>query len=308
MKSDHSADKKSNSDRSSYAYALPGQAAELGIFAVHSFEVPRRQKSSRLAWFFSELIVGPFFLLVTLGYTYLVPQSLSNVITAQDSYRRVFKRLVDIFASAIGLVLALPLFFIFPILIKFSSRGPVFYTQVRVGQDRRRQLRRAYNVTESQERRRRERRREDFKGHLFKIVKFRTMVHNAEKDTGPVWAARNDPRVTSFGGFLRSSRLDELPQLWSVFIGQMSLIGPRPERPAFVRELENQVPGYHRRLSVKPGLTGLAQVENGYDDSVLSVTEKIKSDLQYIDTWSPGLDIKILLRTVRVVLTRRGAH
>lgn len=308
MKSDQMTDKKPNSDRSSYAYAIPIQATEFGAFAVHSFEAPCPQKSSRLAWFFSEIIVGPFFLLVTLGYTYLAPQSLSNAVAAQNSYRRVFKRLVDIFASAIGLVLALPLFVVLPILIKLNSRGPVFYTQVRVGQDRRNQLRRAYNVTDSQERRRRERRREDFKGHLFKIVKFRTMVHNAEKDTGPVWAARNDPRVTGFGGFLRSSRLDELPQLWSVFIGQMSLIGPRPERPAFVRELENQVPGYHRRLTVKPGLTGLAQVENGYDDSVLSVTEKIKTDLHYIDTWSPGLDIKILLRTVRVVLTGRGSH
>ncbi len=307
MKPDHLTDKKPNSDRSSYAYALRGQPSELGALAVHSFEIPHSRKSSRLAWFFSEIVVGPFFLLVTLGYTYLVPRSLSDVVSAHDTYRRIFKRIVDIFASAIGLVLALPLFIIFPVLIKLNSRGPVFYTQVRVGQDRRKQLRRAYNMTESTERRRRERRREDFKGRLFKIMKFRTMVHNAEKDTGPVWASKNDPRVTGFGGFLRSSRLDELPQLWSVFIGQMSLVGPRPERPVFVRELEHQVPGYHRRLTVKPGLTGLAQVENGYDDSVVSVTEKIKTDLRYIDNWSPGLDIKILLRTVRVVLTGRGA-
>lgn len=307
MKSDQMTNRKPDTDRSSYSYAISGRPAELGSFAINSFEIPRRRKSSRLGWFISETLIGPFFLLVTLGYTFLVPRALSDSVSAHDTYRRIFKRLVDIFASAIGLVLALPLFIIFPVLIKLNSRGPVFYTQVRVGQDRRRQVRRAYNVTDSTEHRRRERRREDFKGRLFKIMKFRTMIHNAEKSTGPIWASRNDPRITGFGRFLRACRLDELPQLWSVLIGQMSLVGPRPERPAFVRELETRVTGYHRRLTVKPGLTGLAQVENGYDDSVFSVTEKIKTDLRYIDSWSAGLDITILLRTVWVVLSGRGA-
>jgi len=307
MKSEHMTDRKPNTDRSSYSYAISGRTAELGAFASESFEIPRQRKSSRLAWLISETFVGPFFLLVTLGYTYLVPQALSDSVAAQDTYRRMFKRIVDIIASAIGLVLAVPLFIIFPILIKLNSRGPVFYTQVRVGQDRRRQVRRAYNVTDFSDGRRRERRREDFKGRLFKIMKFRTMIHNAEKGTGPVWATKNDPRITGFGAFLRACRLDELQQLWSVFTGQMSLVGPRPERPAFVRDLETRVPGYHRRLTVKPGLTGLAQVENGYDDSVFSVTEKIKTDLRYIDTWTAGLDIRILLRTVWVVLSGRGA-
>jgi lipopolysaccharide/colanic/teichoic acid biosynthesis glycosyltransferase len=134
------------------------------------------------------------------------------------------------------------------------------------------------------------------------------MVDDAEKASGPVWASKNDPRVTRLGAFLRKSRLDEIPQFINVLRGDMSLVGPRPERPTFVAELSSKIDNYHRRLEVKPGLTGLAQVTCGYDTSVESVARKLEYDLHYIDRWTPWLDIKIILRTVVVVLTGRGAN
>jgi lipopolysaccharide/colanic/teichoic acid biosynthesis glycosyltransferase len=155
--------------------------------------------------------------------------------------------------------------------------------------------------------RERDRRRVDYMGRPFEIVKFRTMVQDAESKTGPVWATKNDPRITRLGAFLRKTRLDEIPQFWSILKGDMSLVGPRPERPTFVKELSQKVRDYHRRLEVKPGLTGLAQVENGYDESLASVNRKVKFDLHYIKRWSLWYDIRILLKTVVVVVTGRGA-
>ena len=134
------------------------------------------------------------------------------------------------------------------------------------------------------------------------------MVSDAEKSSGPVWAKKNDPRITRLGNILRKSRLDEIPQFLNVLRGEMSLIGPRPERPKFVQELSTQVDDYTRRLEVKPGLTGLAQVSAGYDDSISSVVKKVKSDIEYIDNWSLWMDIKIILKTVKVVLTGKGAN
>jgi lipopolysaccharide/colanic/teichoic acid biosynthesis glycosyltransferase len=133
------------------------------------------------------------------------------------------------------------------------------------------------------------------------------MVADAEKKCGPVWATRNDPRITRLGSILRKTRLDEIPQFINVLLGQMSLVGPRPERPVFVDELSSQVDGYHKRLEVRPGLTGLAQIENGYDSSVASVVRKVQYDLHYIQHWSIWQDVKILFRTVLVVITGKGA-
>ena len=153
----------------------------------------------------------------------------------------------------------------------------------------------------------RDRRRENYMGRPFQIIKFRTMIQNAEKHTGPVWATRDDARITRVGRVLRKTRLDEVPQFWSVLRGEMSLVGPRPERPIFVRELSGRVEDYHRRLEVKPGLTGLAQVENGYDSTVSSVTDKVRFDIKYISSWSVLTDMRILLKTVVVVVTGKGA-
>ena len=163
----------------------------------------------------------------------------------------------------------------------------------------------------------RERRKYDLGGRPFTMYKFRSMIQEAEAvlpclvDLGalsePVYKLQNDPRITRVGAFLRKTRMDELPQLINVIKGEMSLIGPRPERPVFIRDLSAKVDGYVKRLDVKPGITGLAQVENGYDSSVDSVKDKVAYDLRYINRWSLWQDIKILLKTVIVVITGKGA-
>jgi lipopolysaccharide/colanic/teichoic acid biosynthesis glycosyltransferase len=136
--------------------------------------------------------------------------------------------------------------------------------------------------------------------------KFRTMVDDAEQHTGPVWARSDDPRITSFGRLLRRFRLDELPQIWNVLRGDMSLVGPRPERPAFVEWLMQEFPYYHRRLLVRPGISGWAQVRGVYDRSLDDVRRKLKDDFFYIENMSLRLDLKILLITVWVVLSGKG--
>ncbi|HEQ98901.1 MAG TPA: sugar transferase [candidate division Zixibacteria bacterium] len=217
------------------------------------------------------------------------------------------KSVADFFASLIGLILLTPLFLIIALLIKLDSSGPVFYSQVRVGIDRRKSDRRSSECLISEDKRRRDRRRKNYYGRPFRIIKFRTMVENAERKCGPAWAIENDPRITRVGSFLRKTRLDELPQLFNVLKGEMSLIGPRPERPMFIEDFSSKVENYTLRMKVKPGITGLAQVENGYDSSVDTVKSKIAYDLCYIRDWSLWQDIKILLKTVVVVITGKGA-
>jgi len=181
-------------------------------------------------------------------------------------------RLLDIVGSLVLLVLALPVMVVSALAIKITSVGPVFYRQERVGQG----------------------------GRLFTLCKFRTMINDAEKHVGPVWAAKDDDRVTPVGRILRRMRIDELPQIYNVLRGDMSLVGPRPERPFFV-ERHRALQGV--RLAVKPGLTGLAQVRSFYD---LKPTHKVKYDYLYIQNRSLLLNIYILLRTVPVLFTKRG--
>jgi lipopolysaccharide/colanic/teichoic acid biosynthesis glycosyltransferase len=138
------------------------------------------------------------------------------------------------------------------------------------------------------------------------MLKFRTMVDDAERHTGPVWAEHGDARITPVGRWLRKLRLDEIPQLWNVLLGQMSLVGPRPERPYFVEQLVDRIPLYSRRHRVQPGVTGLAQVKWRYDADLDDVRQKLKYDLFYIETMSLGLDAKILFRTIRTALAGEG--
>ncbi len=194
--------------------------------------------------------------------------------------RRFLKRVLDILCSSSGLVLTLPLFPLLALLIKATSRGPVFFSQVRVGEC----------------------------GRQFKVIKFRTMVQNAEATTGAVWAQKQDPRVTRVGRFLRVSRLDEIPQLLNVLRGDMSMVGPRPERPEFVHELRKVVPFYSERHCVKSGLTGWAQVRYPYGSSVEDALEKLRYDLYYIKNFSLLFDLKIIIRTVGVVLFGKGGR
>jgi sugar transferase (PEP-CTERM system associated) len=193
---------------------------------------------------------------------------------------RAAKRLCDLVAAVIGLALGAPIMALTALAVKLTSPGDVFYHQERVGQH----------------------------GRVFTVHKFRSMCANAEAATGAVWASKaGDVRVTAIGGFLRRTRLDELPQLWNVFIGEMSLIGPRPERPQFVAQLTEQIPFYGQRHIVRPGLTGWAQVKYSYGASVEDAMEKLQYDLYYIKNMSLPLDLFIALSTVKTVILRRGA-
>ncbi len=192
----------------------------------------------------------------------------------------VFKRLFDIVASAVLLALTLPLIVITAIAIRIESKGPAFYRQRRVG---------LYNVG-------------------FDCIKLRSMRQDAEVAGKAVWAEKDDPRITRIGRFIRKVRIDELPQTWSVLKGEMSFVGPRPERPQFVEDLEQQLNYYAERHMVKPGITGWAQINYPYGASIEDSRQKLEYDLYYAKNYSPFLDLLILLQTIRVVLWPEGAR
>ena len=233
----------------------------------------------------------------------------------QSLVTRGAKRAMDVALSVAALIVLSPVLLLVALLIKCTSRGPVIFRQVRVGlnlreesSDRRSSLNDETPPPGIPERRsvKVDRRRGSAFGKPFVLYKLRTMKVDAEKD-GACFAVEGDPRVTSVGRFLRKTRLDELPQLWNVLRGEMSLVGPRPERPEFIEELSKQVPGYLHRLRLKPGITGLAQVLNGYDNNVESFRKKVALDLLYLQNCSVLNDSKIMLRTISVVLTGKGA-
>jgi lipopolysaccharide/colanic/teichoic acid biosynthesis glycosyltransferase len=200
--------------------------------------------------------------------------------------------------AVLMLVLATPVMLITATLIRLTSRGPVLYTQTRVGLDRR------WNGSVALQ----ERRRKDLGGEQFTILKFRSMRVDAERNGEAVWAVRNDERVTRIGRFLRGSRIDELPQLFNVIAGRMNIVGPRPERPSIFVRLREQIAEYPLRQRVKPGITGLAQVSNPYDTSIDDVRRKVAYDLLYMRRQSLSEDLWIMLRTVPVVLFRVGSR
>jgi len=191
----------------------------------------------------------------------------------------IYKRLVDVLVSMIGLLLSLLLVPFIALAIKLSSPGPILYRQKRVGRE----------------------------GIVFNCYKFRTMRADAEADTGATWAADDDPRITKVGSFLRSSRFDEIPQLWNVLMGEMSLVGPRPERPEFVEWLSREILHYNVRHTIRPGITGWAQVRYRYGSSVEDSKEKLRYDLFYVKNISPGFDLLILFYTIKIILLGRGA-
>jgi Undecaprenyl-phosphate glucose phosphotransferase len=195
-----------------------------------------------------------------------------------EGYGGILKRVFDLVASGIGIVLLSPLLLAIALLVKLSSRGPIFYRQERMGLD----------------------------GQVFHCLKFRSMPIDAEKGSGPVWAKSGEDRATPIGKFIRKFSIDELPQLFNVLKGEMSLVGPRPERPVFVHQFRKLVPGYMLRHKAKAGITGWAQV-NGWRGNT-SIEKRIECDLYYIQNWSLWLDIKILLMTVNEVLFSRNAY
>ena len=217
------------------------------------------------------------------------------------------KRVFDIIASSVALVFLSPVFLFAAVLIKIESRGKVFYTQERIGLNRRAvERRQTFKQVDSDRRRKNDRRKSIHAGQPFHIYKFRTMVANAE--TGdPVLASDNDPRITRMGKIFRKARIDEIPQFVNVLRGEMSIIGPRPERSFFINQMRNEVPDFPTRLLVKPGITGLAQVENGYTQTLERMKEKLFYDLKYINELSVLKEIKILFKTIYVVATGKGA-
>jgi exopolysaccharide biosynthesis polyprenyl glycosylphosphotransferase len=229
---------------------------------------------------------------------YMVP-SLTDVITGHLKTHQIFgiplmvllqdhmppwqaqiKRLMDITVSALVLLLGAPFWLAAAALIRMNSPGPSIYKQVRVGRN----------------------------GKNFTLYKFRSMYQDAEKRSGPAWATENDPRITPVGRFIRKARLDEIPQFFNVLKGEMSHVGPRPERPYFVEQLKAEIPWYVRRIKMKPGITGWAQVKHKYDASIEDVKQKVIYDLYYFENMSIVLDIKIILQTFWVVFTGKGAH
>jgi sugar transferase (PEP-CTERM system associated) len=194
--------------------------------------------------------------------------------------RLVMKRSVDLLLSCMMLILLFPLIIIIALLVKIDSKGSVLFSQERVGE----------------------------KGKIYKMHKFRSMVEDAEKMCGPVWAQHDDERITRVGKIIRKLRVDELPQLWNVLKGNMSFVGPRPERYHFVEQLDKMVPYYSERFTVKPGITGWAQVSYGYGASVEDAIEKLNYDLFYIKNLSFFMDLMIVLRTIKIVLSLKGAR
>ena len=193
---------------------------------------------------------------------------------------RLFRRLLAFSVSLVGLLLTLPLMPFVVLAIKLDSSGPVLYRQERVGRG----------------------------GKPFYCYKFRTMRQDAEADTGPTWALDDDPRITRIGRFLRTSRIDEIPQLWCVLRGDMAFVGPRPERPEFVELLSKQLPYYGVRHMVRPGITGWAQVRYKYGNTIEDAKEKLQYDLFYIKNASLGLDVFIMFQTIKIVVLGRGAQ
>ena len=199
---------------------------------------------------------------------------------AHPHLRDIAKRAVDLVLAALSLTALLPLYLMIAVAIWLDSRGPILFTQERAG----------------------------FRGRPFRIFKFRSMVADAERSTGPVWAVKDDARVTRLGAFLRRTHLDELPQFWNVLRGEMSVVGPRPERPVFVAQLDKAIPGFSDRCSVRPGITGLAQIQTGYCQSTESARRKLRYDRHYIRNSCFLLDLKIMVWTLLVLANDENAR
>ena len=193
---------------------------------------------------------------------------------------RLVKRVVGFIGALFGMIVLLPFIALVSLAIRLETKGPIFFSQERVGEN----------------------------GKIFNLFKFRSMKADAEESSGPVWATDDDPRITRVGKIIRKLRIDEFPQMWNVLKGEMSFVGPRPERDFFVQELEKKIPYYRERYTVKPGITGYAQVLYPYGASEEDALEKLKYDLYYIKNMSPILDLMVIFKTIKIVLLGRGAR
>ncbi|HIA30670.1 MAG TPA: lipid carrier--UDP-N-acetylgalactosaminyltransferase [Candidatus Marinimicrobia bacterium] len=215
---------------------------------------------------------------ITSAQKTLTSPSYSTSFILKHFYARKVKVISDVVFAIVLLIIGLPLWFFIACVIKLDSKGPVFFKQVRLGKN----------------------------NEKYTLIKFRTMIENAEIETGPVWTDKKDPRITFVGKWLRRFYLDEVPQLFNVLKGEMSIIGPRPERPYFAEQLVKKYPSYLDRLSVKPGLTGWAQINQSYDISIEDVGQKLKYDFYYIENLNFIFDLQIMIKTILVVLLGKG--
>ncbi len=275
------------------------------VFGTYS-EIPQIVKRENVAGLvISHVSASPNEILKIISYSgdvrvniYMVP-SLIDVITGHLKTHQIFgiplmillqdhmpgweakiKRLLDIAVSAGILFIGAPIWLFLAWLVRTTSSGPAVFRQERIGRN----------------------------GKPFIMMKFRSMYEDAEARSGPVWATEDDPRITPLGRFLRKTRLDEIPQFLNVLKGEMSLVGPRPERRHFIEKLRQEIPWYVRRIKMKPGITGWAQVKHKYDETIEDVKQKVLYDLYYFENMSIILDVKIMLRTIMVVFTGKGAH
>jgi len=259
--------------------------------AAHT-DKPRPHRNAAALEIAHEVALAPF---ADLAVTELQLVETDRDVVRPRERSELLGRVINVVVATLALIVAAPLFALVALAIKLTSRGPVFYSQTRVGLDRR--FRRSSSD---------DRRLYDHGGKLFEMYKFRTMRPDAEIDGCAVWAQKADPRVTPVGRFLRRTRLDELPQLYNVIRGDMNIVGPRPERPTIFARLRNDIPEYHMRQRVKPGITGWAQINQAYDACVDDVRQKVKYDLEYMQRQGVIEDLRIMSMTLPVMLFRRG--
>jgi len=225
-----------------------------------------------------------------------LPREVEETVVARPR-SEIAARILNIVIASVALVLLSPLLLVVGVLVKLTSPGPIIYRQIRIGLDRR---------TRSGNKPLYDRRSIDLGGRVFAMYKFRSMRMDAEKHTGAVWAQQSDSRVTPIGRVMRKTRIDELPQLLNVLLGDMSIVGPRPERPSIFRQLSRSIDSYELRQRARPGITGWAQVNQKYDSCLADVENKVRYDLEYLQRQSVAEDLRIMLRTVPTILLRKG--
>ena len=256
--------------------------------------------------FIKKYVVDSLLFIVFTATILVVPQIVLKFLSRERLFgllNKLSTRLVDIIVSFIGLLLSSPMLLLVPILIRIDSPGPILYKQLRTGVERRKKERRVAGLGTGMERRQLDRRIDNLHGKPFYIYKFRTMYDKAERKSGPVWACQDDPRITSIGNWLRKFHIDEIPQFLNVLKGDMSLVGPRPERPEIINDLIKEIPEYQQRLEIRPGITGPAQIFLGYDSCMDDIRRKIQFDMIYISKQSLRMQILILVLTAVKIIT-----
>jgi lipopolysaccharide/colanic/teichoic acid biosynthesis glycosyltransferase len=294
---------------------LIGQVANpaTGLVLHPAFDKPATAYGEgwRILWrkLCGEWIISPLFLLSSLAVILLFPEKLVKKITAPftnvNFWEQFGKRAFDFVGAIAGFIVSSIFLIVVPIIIKLDSKGSVFYGQQRAGVNNRQRDRRQVNIAVAHDRRVGERRQRDLYGRPFTVFKFRTMRADAEKNSGAVWAQKNDPRTTRVGRILRFIHVDEIPQFFNVLCGEMSLVGPRPERPEIMTKLVDDIPQFPERLQVKPGITGIAQIYVGYDATIEDAREKLRYDLMYVKNSSLKADITIMLKTLWMIIRGR---